>query len=131
MGPGPGGLTRALLANGADHVHAVELDSRAIAALAELAAAWPGRLTVTEADALGVDPVAMMPAPRRIVANLPYNVGSPLLIGWLARAGEFDAVELAPKLATASRGFTVHKVPTADYRGVMLPMTGPVTVRSA
>ncbi|MCR0983439.1 16S rRNA (adenine(1518)-N(6)/adenine(1519)-N(6))-dimethyltransferase RsmA [Roseomonas populi] len=103
VGPGPGGLTRALLANGADHVHAVELDSRAIAALAELEAAYPGRLTVTEADALGVDPVAMMPAPRRIVANLPYNVGSPLLIGWLAKADAFESMTLMFQQEVAER----------------------------
>ncbi|TPG58114.1 16S rRNA (adenine(1518)-N(6)/adenine(1519)-N(6))-dimethyltransferase RsmA [Roseomonas nepalensis] len=103
VGPGPGGLTRALLANGADHVHAVELDSRAVAALAELSEAYPGRLTVTEADALRVDPVAMMPAPRRIIANLPYNVGSPLLIGWLARAGAFESMTLMFQQEVAER----------------------------
>ncbi|MBI0535640.1 16S rRNA (adenine(1518)-N(6)/adenine(1519)-N(6))-dimethyltransferase RsmA [Roseomonas sp. KE2513] len=103
VGPGPGGLTRALLAAGADHVHAVELDSRAVAALAELSAAYPGRLTVIEADALRIDPVAMMPAPRRIVANLPYNVGSPLLIGWLARAGEFESMTLMFQQEVAER----------------------------
>jgi len=103
VGPGPGGLTRALLVNGADHVHAVELDSRAVAALAELAAAYPGRLSVIEADALRVDPVAMMPAPRRIVANLPYNVGSPLLIGWLARAAEFESMTLMFQQEVAER----------------------------
>ena len=103
VGPGPGGLTRALLAAGADHVHAVELDSRAVAALAELSDAHPGRLTVTEADALRIDPVTMMPAPRRIIANLPYNVGSPLLIGWLARAGEFESMTLMFQQEVAER----------------------------
>ncbi|MBP0443229.1 16S rRNA (adenine(1518)-N(6)/adenine(1519)-N(6))-dimethyltransferase RsmA [Roseomonas sp. SSH11] len=103
VGPGPGGLTRALLANGAEHVHAVELDSRAVAALAELGAAYPGRLTVTEADALKVDPEAMMPAPRRIVANLPYNVGSPLLIGWLARAQAYESMTLMFQQEVAER----------------------------
>ena len=103
VGPGPGGLTRALLAGGAAHVHAVELDSRAVAALAELAEAHPGRLTVTEADALKVDPVAMMPAPRRIVANLPYNVGSPLLIGWLAQAGAYESMTLMFQQEVAER----------------------------
>ena len=103
VGPGPGGLTRALLAHGAEHVHAVELDSRAVAALAELAEAYPGRLTVTEADALKVDPVAMMPAPRRIVANLPYNVGSPLLIGWLANAGAYESLTLMFQQEVAER----------------------------
>jgi 16S rRNA (adenine1518-N6/adenine1519-N6)-dimethyltransferase len=103
VGPGPGGLTRALLAAGAEHVHAVELDERAVAALAELAAAHPGRLTVTEADALRIDPVAMMPAPRRIVANLPYNVGSPLLIGWLAQAAAYESMTLMFQQEVAER----------------------------
>jgi 16S rRNA (adenine1518-N6/adenine1519-N6)-dimethyltransferase len=103
VGPGPGGLTRALLANGAEHVHAVELDSRAVAALAELAAAHPGRLTVLEADALRVDAAALMPAPRRIVSNLPYNVGSPLLIGWLAQAGAYESLTLMFQQEVAER----------------------------
>ncbi|WP_458095871.1 16S rRNA (adenine(1518)-N(6)/adenine(1519)-N(6))-dimethyltransferase RsmA [Roseomonas sp. WA12] len=103
VGPGPGGLTRALLAAGAEHVHAVELDDRAVAALAELSAAYPGRLTVTEADALRIDPVAMMPAPRRIVANLPYNVGSPLLIGWLAQAAAYESMTLMFQQEVAER----------------------------
>jgi 16S rRNA (adenine1518-N6/adenine1519-N6)-dimethyltransferase len=87
VGPGPGGLTRALLAHGAGHVHAVELDSRAVAALAELAEAYP----------------AMMPEPRRIVANLPYNVGSPLLIGWLANAGAYESLTLMFQQEVAER----------------------------
>ncbi|MFC0387369.1 16S rRNA (adenine(1518)-N(6)/adenine(1519)-N(6))-dimethyltransferase RsmA [Muricoccus vinaceus] len=116
VGPGPGGLTRALLAAGADHVHAVELDSRAVAALAELSEAHPGRLTVTEADALRIDPVAMMPAPRRIIANLPYNVGSPLLIGWLARAGEFESMTLMFQQEVAER---IVAAPDAEGYGRM------------
>ena len=114
VGPGPGGLTRALLAGGADHVHAVELDSRAVAALAELSEAYPGRLTVTEADALRIDAVAMMPAPRRIVANLPYNVGSPLLIGWLAQAGAFESMTLMFQQEVAER---IVAAPDADGYG--------------
>jgi 16S rRNA (adenine1518-N6/adenine1519-N6)-dimethyltransferase len=87
IGPGPGGLTRALLEAGAE-VTAVEKDSRCVAALAELETAHPGRLRVVEADALAVDPRALVPAPRRIVANLPYNVATPLLIGWLRHISE-------------------------------------------
>ena len=83
IGPGPGGLTRGLLLEGAGRVVAVEKDRRCLAALAELAAAFPGRLEVIEADALKLDLAALGPAPRRIVANLPYNVGTALLIGWL------------------------------------------------
>lgn len=84
IGPGPGGLTRALLAEGAVRVIAVERDARARPALDEIAAAHPGRLEVVEADALGFDPRPLIGAgPARIVANLPYNVGTALLTGWL------------------------------------------------
>ncbi len=83
VGPGPGGLTRGLLVEGARHVVAVEKDPRCIAALAEIAAVYPGRLTVLNADALEIDPAAHLTSPIRIVANLPYNVGTELLIRWL------------------------------------------------
>ncbi|MDX7950932.1 16S rRNA (adenine(1518)-N(6)/adenine(1519)-N(6))-dimethyltransferase RsmA [Lichenihabitans sp. Uapishka_5] len=85
VGPGPGGLTRALLAQGAERVVAIEQDSRCLAALAEVAAHYPGRLEVIEGDALTVDPsaYAVPGRPLRIVANLPYNVGTALLTGWL------------------------------------------------
>jgi len=84
VGPGPGGLTRALLALGAARVIAVEKDSRAIVALSEIAAHYPGRLVVVEGDALAVDLSPFLSeAPARIVANLPYNVGTALLVGWL------------------------------------------------
>ena len=82
VGPGPGGLTRALLLEGAANVVAIELDRRAIDALHELEAAADGRLALLEADALQVDPASLGPAPRRIVANLPYNVSTPLLVRW-------------------------------------------------
>jgi 16S rRNA (adenine1518-N6/adenine1519-N6)-dimethyltransferase len=88
IGPGPGGLTRALLAEGAGHVVAIEKDERCQAALAELAAAYPGRLEVIAADALKVDMARLGGAPRQVVANLPYNVATPLLIGWLKRVAE-------------------------------------------
>ena len=83
VGPGPGGLTRALIAAGAKRVVAIERDERCIAALEEIARHYPGRLEVVFADALTVDMAAMARAPTRIVANLPYNVATPLLIGWL------------------------------------------------
>ena len=82
VGPGPGGLTRALLDTGA-RVTAIEKDPRCVDALRELESAYPKQLTVVEADALETDLTALVPAPRRIVANLPYNVATPLLIGWL------------------------------------------------
>jgi 16S rRNA (adenine1518-N6/adenine1519-N6)-dimethyltransferase len=84
IGPGPGGLTRALLAEGAEHVTAVEMDERCLPALAEIAARYPGRLTVIHGDALKLDHAALAKGrPARIVANLPYNVAAPLIIGWL------------------------------------------------
>jgi 16S rRNA (adenine1518-N6/adenine1519-N6)-dimethyltransferase len=84
IGPGPGGLTRALLAEGARRVIAIERDDRAIAALAEVSARYPGRLHVIEGDALEFDPRSHLDGGAvRIVANLPYNIATPLLIGWL------------------------------------------------
>ena len=86
VGPGPGGLTRALLLEGATNVVAIELDPRAIEALHELEAVAGNRLSLLEADALEVDLTGLGPAPRRIVANLPYNVSTPLLVRWLHEA---------------------------------------------
>ena len=83
IGPGPGGLTRGLLAEGARHVLAIEKDPRALPALAEIAEAYPGRLTVINGDALEIDPLAHLTPPIRIAANLPYNVGTELLVRWL------------------------------------------------
>jgi len=84
VGPGPGGLTRALLATGAQRVVAIERDARAIAALADIAERYPGRLDVVEADALTFDPRSLLKdGSARIVANLPYNVATALLVGWL------------------------------------------------
>jgi 16S rRNA (adenine1518-N6/adenine1519-N6)-dimethyltransferase len=83
VGPGPGGLTRALLAEGAGKVIAVERDARCLPALEEIAAAWPGKLEVHAADALKLDETAILPPGVRIAANLPYNVGTALLIKWL------------------------------------------------
>jgi 16S rRNA (adenine1518-N6/adenine1519-N6)-dimethyltransferase len=84
IGPGPGGLTRALLAAGARHVIAVERDRRAIAALAEIAEHYPGRLHVVEGDALKIDLRQYLDGiPARIVANLPYNIATALLVAWL------------------------------------------------
>jgi 16S rRNA (adenine1518-N6/adenine1519-N6)-dimethyltransferase len=83
VGPGPGGLTRGLLAEGARHVLAVEKDARAMAPLAEIAARYPGRLEVLNADALAIDPLAHLTPPIKVVANLPYNIGTELLVRWL------------------------------------------------
>lgn len=86
VGPGPGGLTRALLAGGAKKVIAIERDDRAMPALAEIAAAYPGRLEVIAADALEIGYAKLADGPTRIIANLPYNIATPLLIGWLTAA---------------------------------------------
>lgn len=83
VGPGPGGLTRALLDAGARRVVAIERDRRCMAALEEIAAAYPGRLEIVEGDALSTDMTALANRPARIVANLPYNIATPLLVGWL------------------------------------------------
>lgn len=84
IGPGPGGLTRALLSAGAQRVIAIERDHRAIAALNEISDHYPGRLSVIEDDALTFDPRPLLQGARaRIVANLPYNIATPLLIAWL------------------------------------------------
>jgi len=83
IGPGPGGLTRGLLAEGARRVLAVEKDARCLPALEEVAAAYPDRLQVINADALDLDVLAHLTPPVRVVANLPYNVGTELLVRWL------------------------------------------------
>jgi 16S rRNA (adenine1518-N6/adenine1519-N6)-dimethyltransferase len=84
VGPGPGGLTRALLMEGAPRVVAIERDDRAIAALEEISAVYPGRLTIIAGDALEADYAALAGGgPAKIVANLPYNIATPLLTGWI------------------------------------------------
>ena len=109
VGPGPGGLTRALLLEGAANVVAIELDRRAIDALRELEAAADGHLALVEADALEIEPASLGPAPRRIVANLPYNVSTPLLVRWLHAADDLaDMVlmfqkEVVDRLVAAPR----------------------------
>ncbi len=103
VGPGPGGLTRALLATDAAHVTAIEIDPRGVAAAEELAAFYPGRLTVIAGDALALDVTALAPAPRQIVANLPYNVGTPLLVGWLRQIAQFERLTLMFQEEVAQR----------------------------
>src|SRR6185369_1406888 len=103
VGPGPGGLTRALLETGARRVVAIERDRRARAALQELAAAYPGRLELVEGDALELDPAALTDAPRKIVANLPYNIATALLLRWLDNIGAYDSLTLMFQREVAER----------------------------
>lgn len=86
IGPGPGGLTRGLLSEGARRVLAIEKDPRCLPALAEIGAAYPDRLTVIEGDALEINPLEHLTPPIRVAANLPYNVGTELLVRWLTPA---------------------------------------------
>jgi 16S rRNA (adenine1518-N6/adenine1519-N6)-dimethyltransferase len=113
IGPGPGGLTRALLDAGARRVVAVERDDRAIAIQTEIAAAYPGRLEIIAGDALEVDITTLGEAPLRIVANLPYNISTVLLLQWLRQADAIDSMvlmfqkEVVDRLAASPR--------SADY----------------
>lgn len=83
IGPGPGGLTRGLLAEGARFVLAIEKDRRCLTALHQISNAYPERLTVLEGDALNIDPLQYLTPPIKVAANLPYNIGTELLIRWL------------------------------------------------
>ena len=103
IGPGPGGLTRALLASGTRRVVAIERDRRCLAALGELAAAYPGRLDLVAGDALEIDPAMLCEKPRKIVANLPYNIATPLLLGWLDRVREYESLTLMFQREVAER----------------------------
>jgi 16S rRNA (adenine1518-N6/adenine1519-N6)-dimethyltransferase len=102
-GPGPGGLTRALLSHGAREVIAIERDARCLGALAEISAAYPGKLTVIEGDALTVDCARLGSAPRRIVANLPYNIATPLIIKWLQQGAAFASLTVMVQKEVADR----------------------------
>lgn len=113
IGPGPGGLTRALLLEGAKRVVAVEVDARALGALHELQQAADGRLEAIEADALRVRPVDLGPAPRRIVANLPYNVSTALLVRWLHDADDLADMVLMFQKEVVDR--LVAEPRTKDY----------------
>ena len=122
VGPGPGGLTRALLATGAADVVAVEIDARAVAAMAELAAGEP-RLRVIAGDALAMDLTSLCPPPRHIVANLPYNVATPLLIGWLGQAADFEAMTLMFQQEVAERICAAPATPAYGRLSVLAQWT--------
>jgi 16S rRNA (adenine1518-N6/adenine1519-N6)-dimethyltransferase len=103
IGPGPGGLTRALLEAGAKRLIVIERDDRCLAALAEIAEAYPGRLEIIAGDALKTDCSLLGEAPRRIVSNLPYNISTVLLINWLRQAAAFESLTLMFQKEVADR----------------------------
>nr|WP_281502817.1 16S rRNA (adenine(1518)-N(6)/adenine(1519)-N(6))-dimethyltransferase RsmA [Ancylobacter crimeensis] len=124
VGPGPGGLTRAILALGARKVIAIERDSRCIAALDDIAAHYPGRLDIVEADALQVDMAALAEGPTRIIANLPYNIGTQLLIGWLSAEPWppfYESLTLMFQREVAER---IVADPSSDHYGRLGVLTG-------
>lgn len=114
VGPGPGGLTRGLLLEGAAHLVAIERDPRAAEVLAPLIEAAAGTLTLIEDDALKVDLTTIGTAPRRIVANLPYNVGTRLLLVWLRTPEAFESLTLMFQREVADR---LTAAPGADAYG--------------
>jgi 16S rRNA (adenine1518-N6/adenine1519-N6)-dimethyltransferase len=120
IGPGPGGLTRALIAEGAGHVVAIERDRRCLAALGELAAAFPGRLEVIEGDALALDPAALAAPPRRVVANLPYNIATALLLRWLDRIGDYEGLTLMFQREVAERLVALPRSPAYGRLSVIV-----------
>jgi 16S rRNA (adenine1518-N6/adenine1519-N6)-dimethyltransferase len=103
VGAGPGGLTRSLLESDAESVTAIEKDERSTVALQELEAAYPGRLKIITADALETNLAELVPAPRKIVSNLPYNIGTLLLLGWLRQAQEWEGMTLMFQKEVADR----------------------------
>jgi 16S rRNA (adenine1518-N6/adenine1519-N6)-dimethyltransferase len=134
VGPGPGGLTRALLAEGATEVIAIERDERCIAALNEVAAHYPGRLTIVEGDALDMDYAALVQdrRPARICANLPYNIATVLLTGWLeggAWPPWFDKLVLMFQKEVAQRIVATPKE-RADYGRLAVLANWRCTTRS-
>jgi len=119
VGPGPGGLTRALVESPAATITAIERDPRFAAALADLTLAGQGRLALMQADALTVDPVDLVPAPRAVIANLPYNVGTPLLFGWLRRIQEYRLLALMFQKEVAERIVARPRTPAYGRLAVM------------
>jgi 16S rRNA (adenine1518-N6/adenine1519-N6)-dimethyltransferase len=113
IGPGPGGLTRALLSHGARELIAIERDARCLGALAEIAAAYPGHLTIIEGDALAIDCATLGTVPRRIVANLPYNIATPLLIKWMQQGAAFASLTVMVQKEVADR--LIAKPRSKDY----------------
>ncbi|MFT0861580.1 16S rRNA (adenine(1518)-N(6)/adenine(1519)-N(6))-dimethyltransferase RsmA [Ancylobacter sp. G4_0304] len=126
VGPGPGGLTRAILALGPKKLIAIERDRRCIAALEQVAAHYPGRLDIVEGDALEADFAALVPegAPAAIIANLPYNIATPLLVGWLSTdpwPPWYKSLTLMFQREVAER---IVAAPGEDHYGRLAVLTG-------
>jgi 16S rRNA (adenine1518-N6/adenine1519-N6)-dimethyltransferase len=119
IGPGPGGLTRALLAEGAGRVIAIERDPRCLAALEELAAAQPGQVEIIAGDALALDPATLGERPRRIVANLPYNIATALLVNWLGSITEYESLTLMFQREVAERLVALPRNPAYGRLSVL------------
>lgn len=113
IGPGPGGLTRPLVESKAEKIIAIEKDARCVLALSELAEIADGRLEIIEADALKADLAELAPAPRAIISNLPYNVGSALLVKWLAEMHHYQSLTLMFQAEVADRILAVPR--TKEY----------------
>lgn len=113
VGPGPGGLTRPLVESAAATVTAIERDDRAVAALQPLVVAANGKLTLIPDDALKADYITLAPAPRAIVANLPYNIATPLLMGWLENIAQYHSLTLMFQKEVADR--LVAQPSTSSY----------------
>ena len=120
IGPGPGGLTRALLAEGARLVVAIERDPRCLAALGELAARYPGRLDSSRATRWRSIRSALSEAPRKIVANLPYNIATALLLRWLDRIGEYESLTLMFQREVAERLVAAPRSPAYGRLSVLV-----------
>jgi 16S rRNA (adenine1518-N6/adenine1519-N6)-dimethyltransferase len=120
IGAGPGGLSRALLVEGARRVIAVERDPRCLAALGELAAAYPGRLELLAGDALALDPATLCDPPRKIVANLPYNIATALLLRWLDRIADYESLTLMFQREVALRLVAAPRSPAYGRLSVLV-----------
>ena len=113
VGPGPGGVTRAILENGAKHLTVIEKDERCLGLLQDIQSVYPDRLTILNEDALTVPVDRLGSAPRSIIANLPYNVGTLLLTGWLKKIREFSSLTLMFQKEVAERLTALPK--TSSY----------------
>jgi 16S rRNA (adenine1518-N6/adenine1519-N6)-dimethyltransferase len=127
IGPGPGGLTRALLAAGAAGVTAIERDQRCVEALQELVMAYPERLRVIAEDALEIDPKSLVPTPRKIVANLPYNIATALLLQWLPELDAYQSLTLMFQKEVAARLAAKPRSSAYGRLSVLVQWTARVT----